>query len=292
MTDIDVAAVLALAQAARRNDGVAPLSEAFLLDLRSPHPRSTHLTAQIDGELAGYGQVDPAGATELVVHPDHRHAGVARDLWKRALAAGANSLWAHGGLPASAAFASGLGLTAVRELHRMERPLGEADLTEPEFPSGFTHRIFAPGVDDQAWVALNAAAFAGHPEQGRLTLSDLHERMAEPWFDAEGFFLVEDDSRPDLGPIAFHWTKIEPANGPHDSGEVYVVGVHPAYQGRGLARPLTRLGIAHLARHGLGRVDLYVDGDNTAALATYRKEGLTITSTDVVYALPAARMGS
>ena len=56
MTDIDVAAVLALAQAARRNDGVAPLSEAFLLDLRSPHPRSTHLTAQIDGELAGYGQ--------------------------------------------------------------------------------------------------------------------------------------------------------------------------------------------------------------------------------------------
>ena len=102
MTDIDVAAVLALAQAARRNDGVAPLSEAFLLDLRSPHPRSTHLTAQIDGELAGYGQVDPAGATELVVHPDHRHAGVARDLWKRALAAGATSLWAHGGLPASA----------------------------------------------------------------------------------------------------------------------------------------------------------------------------------------------
>lgn len=208
MTDIDVAAVLALAQAARRNDGVAPLSEAFLLDLRSPHPRSTHLTAQIDGELAGYGQVDPAGATELVVHPDHRHAGVARDLWKRALAAGATSLWAHGGLPASAAFASGLGLTAVRELHRMERPLGEADLTEPEFPSGFTHRIFAPGVDDQAWVALNAAAFAGHPEQGRLTLSDLHERMAEPWFDAEGFFLVEDATDAAAGPIAFHWTKV------------------------------------------------------------------------------------
>ena len=44
MTDIDVAAVLALAQAARRNDGVAPLSEAFLLDLRSPHPRSTFPT--------------------------------------------------------------------------------------------------------------------------------------------------------------------------------------------------------------------------------------------------------
>ena len=282
MTDIDVAAVLALAQAARRNDGVAPLSEAFLLDLRSPHPRSTHLTAQIDGELAGYGQVDPAGATELVVHPDHRHAGVARDLWKRALAAGATSLWAHGGLPASAAFASGLGLTAVRELHRMERPLGEADLTEPEFPSGFTHRIFAPGVDDQAWVALNAAAFAGHPEQGRLTLSDLHERMAEPWFDAEGFFLVEDATDAAAGPIAFHWTKV-PRDG-SGKGEVYVVGVHPAYQGRGLDRPLTRLGTHHLASLGLRTVELYVDGANSSALATYRGEGFTSAAVDVMYA--------
>ena len=48
-----------------------------------------------------------------------------------------------------------------------------------------------------------------------------------------------------------------------------MVGVHPAYQGRGLARPLTALGLAHLAGLGLPEVVLYVDGDNTAALRTY-----------------------
>jgi mycothiol synthase len=65
-----------------------------------------------------------------------------------------------------------------------------------------------------------------------------------------------------------------------------VVGVHPAYQGRGLARPLTRLGTSHLARRGLATVELYVDGDNTAALATYRKEGFTSVAIDAMYAVP------
>ena len=67
-------------------------------------------------------------------------------------------------------------------------------------------------------------------------------------------------------------------------GEVYVVGVHPAYQGRGLARPLTRLGTHHLASLGLRTVELYVDGANSSALATYRGEGFTSAAVDVMYA--------
>ncbi len=164
-------------------------------------------------------------------------------------------------------------------------------------------RAFEPGTDDETWVALNAAAFATHPEQGRLTLEDLHERMAQPWFDPAGFLLVEDD---DTGRVvAFHWTKVEPAaRDPRprlsdrrrnaagaafrrdltdEVGEVYVVGVHPAYQGRGLGGPLTRLGLAHLARRGLAEVELYVDGDNAAARRTYERLGFVDVAVDGQY---------
>ena len=69
------------------------------------------------------------------------------------------------------------------------------------------------------------------------------------------------------------------------SGEVYVVGVDPAHQGRGLGGPVTRLGLAHLARTGLREVELYVDGDNTAARRTYERLGFTDAAVDGQYTL-------
>src|SRR6185437_13617964 len=98
-------------------------------------------------------------------------------------------------------------------------------------PAGVRLRTFRPGADDEAWLALNAAAFADHPEQGSWTLQDLHARMAESWFDPQGFLLAETED----GELAgFHWTKIHGGDGHghqhsgdhgHEPiGEVYVVG--------------------------------------------------------------------
>jgi mycothiol synthase len=108
--------------------------------------------------------------------------------------------------------------------------------------------------------------------------------MAQPWFDPEGFIVVEAEDAP--GRVAaFHWTKVhgDPTGTVHPHGEVYVVGVHPAHQGRGLGRPLTALGLAHLAALGLPEVVLYVDGDNTAALRTYTGLGFRSIMVDVMY---------
>ncbi|MFN8044728.1 MAG: mycothiol synthase [Dermatophilaceae bacterium] len=285
----DAAAVLALAARAEAADGVAPLSEAYLLTLAAPPAGGTvHLEATSDSGLVGYAQVDDIGAAELVVSPEARRQGIGGLLWQAARAAGARTLWAHGDLDPARAAASSVGLVRERELHRMERALTPADTAGVDLPPGFSARTFVPGADDEAWVALNATAFAAHPEQGRLTVGDLHQRMAQPWFSAAGFFLVTDDAHPEAGPIAFHWTKVA-ASDPSVStraGEVYAVGVHPAYQGRGLARPLTRLGTQHLATLGLATVELYVDGDNSAALATYRREGFASVAVDAMYAVP------
>jgi mycothiol synthase len=186
-------------------------------------------------------------------------------------------------------------LEVGRELHKMARPLSPADAegAAVALPTGFTARAFRPGRDEEAWLSTNAAAFAHHPEQGRLTRADLEERMAQPWFDPAGFILVSEASAPD-DVAAFHWTKVDPeqrstTDPAATAGEVYVVGVHPAYQGRGLGRPLTALGLAHLARLRLPEVVLYVDGDNQAAMRTYTGLGFRSIMVDVMYSRPVHR---
>lgn len=277
-------------------DGVGAVSEAFRLAVGPRRHGVVHLLRYAgDDTLVGYGQVaaadTPDAVAELVVDPPHRRRGHGRALLDAALAEGARSVWAHGLLPAAAALARAAGLEMTRSLHRMSRPLTEADAVDPRLPEGFSVRPFEPGRDDETWVRLNAAAFARHPEQGRLTVADLHERMAQPWFDPAGLLLVVDDATGTV--VAFHWTKVEGGTGRahgsgtdevrHGTGEVYVVGVDPAHQGRGLGGPVTRLGLAHLARLGLAQVELYVDGDNTAARRTYERLGFTDAAVDGQY---------
>lgn len=268
-------------------DGVGAVSEAFRLAVGPERQGVVHLLRRDDADaLVGYAQVAAAGTpdavAELVVDPDHRRRGHGRALLDAALAEGTRNVWSHGMLPGAEALASAAGLTLTRTLHRMSRPLGEDDATDPVLPQGFSVRAFEPGRDDEAWVALNAAAFAAHREQGRLTVADLHERMAQPWFDAAGFLLVVDDATDRV--VAFHWTKVEAGS---STGEVYVVGVDPAHQGRGLGGPLTALGLSHLARRDLAEVELYVDGDNTAARRTYERLGFTDVAVDGQYSAPA-----
>ncbi len=266
-------------------DGVGAVSEAFRLAVGPPRDGVVHLLRHADDDtLLGYAQVAEAGTAdavaELVVDPPSRRHGHGRALLDAALAEGARSVWAHGMLPAADALARAAGLEMTRSLHLMKRPLTAADAVDPQLPPGFSVRAFAPGRDDETWVRLNAAAFARHQEQGRLTVADLHERMAQPWFDPAGLILVVEDATGDV--VAFHWTKVEEGS---SSGEVYVVGVDPAHQGRGLGGPVTRLGLAHLARFGLHEVELSVDGDNTAARRTYGRLGFTDAAVDGQYTL-------
>ncbi|GAB3076975.1 mycothiol synthase [Pedococcus soli] len=284
LDDTERGLVRALQARAAAEDGVGALSEQTVLNLASGPGRVRHLLAYAAQQLTGYAQLegrdDPAASGELVVDPPSRRAGVGRALAEAVLEQAPEArLWSHGRLPAAVALADRLGLTAVRELHKMARPLGEDDLdpAASALPAGFFARAFEPGRDEKAWLATNAAAFAHHPEQGRTTLVDLQERMALPWFDPAGFILVVAEEQPDEV-AAFHWTKVEDGK-----GEVYVVGVHPTYQGRGLGRPLTALGLAHLASRGLAEVELYVDGDNQAAIRTYTGLGFASIMVDVMY---------
>lgn len=291
-SDATAAAVRTLAEAATTTDGTAPLSEQPLLNLRTDSADLTHAVVRIDGNVAGYAQInrggDPASA-ELVVHPNHRRQGIGTMLLRTAIRdarlparsgapgrrSGTLHVWAHGYIDAAQHFATATGWEPVRELRVLERPLA-LDEQAPSIPDGLTLRPATPS-DDAAWLTLNSQAFADHPEQGRMTQGDLDARRAEAWFDATGLQFLE----PTEGgaPVGFIWTKVPPET--PTEGEIYVVGVDPSAQGHGLGKVLTSIGLAHLAAAGCDTVVLYVDGDNAAAVRTYDALGFTRRATDV-----------
>jgi mycothiol synthase len=301
LTPDQVTEVLSLMHAAGDADGTFPLSEHVMLHLRHGGDKpAVHLIGRLDGVLRGYAHVDTTdevegASAELAVHPLYRRRGLGKTLVEAAMAVaderadGRLRLWAHGDHPSASALAIGLGFDRVRVLWQMRRSL---TLPESAPPNGVTIREFRPGTDDAAWVALNAAAFADHPDQGKWSIEDLHIRLAEPWFDPAGFLVAEDRQGRMVG---FHWTKVhgdvhdqplpEGAE-PHDHepiGEVYVLGVAPDAKGLGLGTALTLAGLRYLRGRGLDQVMLYVDESNTRAIALYKKLGFVRWSTDVSF---------
>lgn len=305
LTDEEQQGVRELISAATESDGVAPVGEQVLRELG--HDRTEHLlitnpapgAPRAGDAIVGYLNLSPprdgeSGMAELVVHPQARRRGIGSTLARAALAkTGAdNRFWAHGTLESARATAAALGLAPVRELMQMRRSLRDLPDAVPPAP-GIKIRTYAGPADDAELLRVNNTAFAHHPEQGGWTDAELAERRNEPWFDPAGLFLAFDESGSDQAGtlLGFHWTKVH-LDRP-GLGEVYVVGVDPSAQGRGLGQALTAVGIDWLG-HRLAdapepTVMLYVESDNVAAVRTYQRLGFTTYSVDTAYAVvPAA----
>lgn len=183
-----------------------------------------------------------------------------------------------------------LGYQPVRDLRKMRLDLTDdvrqkLTSTPVDFASGNQLSVFDKDQDADAWVALNAEAFSSHPEQGKLTRSDLEERLSSDWFRADGFFMLHGTNKP----TGYIWIKIPTGQTENYEGEIYAVGVSPSAQGQGLGRALTTSALAHLATTeyepgtGLDAAVLYVDADNTAAVALYESLGFVNETVDVMY---------
>ncbi|MDT7550446.1 MAG: mycothiol synthase [Actinomycetota bacterium] len=299
----DVEAVRSLVNAVAAADGVGPLSEHVMLHLpRGGDEAVRNLVVRSGGELVGYAHLDVTDAVEgssaeLAVLPSARGRGIGRALVSALLAEtpdGRLRLWAHGESPGSGALASSMGFRKSRVLWQMRRSLADA-LPPVVVPEGVEIRTFAVGEDELRWTEINNRAFAAHPDQGGWGVEEVMLREAEPWFDPKGFFLA---FRGDAL-VGFHWTKVHGAlthshgdeahEHGHDHppiGEVYVVGVDPSEQGRGLGPALTLIGLHHLQEQGLDEVLLYVDESNVNAIRVYERLGFTRYATDVCWARP------
>jgi mycothiol synthase len=293
----EIADVRGLITAAERADGHRPLSDHLWLDLvQGGREGFAGLVACEPGHdhPVAYAQLsrgNDSWALELVVHPHHRYEmmSLGPELLTGALELVASEggghvhWWVFEPTPAHEAIAQAAGLTPGRRLYQMRRALPTG------LPDELPTRPFVPGQDEEAWLRVNNRAFRMHPEQGGWTIETLRARERTRWFDPAGFLLHERD-----GELAgFCWTKVHRDEDPV-LGEIYVIGVDPAFQGLGLGRTLTIAGLEHMAREGVPFGMLYVDADNAAALALYRHLGFEVHRTDRAFIgdVPAATPSS
>lgn len=291
----DIASLLRRVTAASGGDGLSEHKRMAVLGAGTGVSPGAVLAGAVEARsrpaasLVGFAPVvgavsDGRYAVELVVDPDvDDPAGLADQLLEGAIAlvvrcgGGSLRLWSAAATADDDRRAGAHGLHRERDLIQMRCPLP----LEPVVRSGhaeLTTRPFRPGADDQAWLAVNNRAFGDHPEQGHWDIAELRAHLLEPWFDPDGFLLVEEDGRL----AGSCWTKVHADTRP-PMGEIYVIAVDPDFQGRGWGRALTEAGLDWLAGQGLTVGMLYVDADNTAAVSLYRSMGFVDHHVDRAY---------
>lgn len=275
-----------------KEDGRSPISEHVWLHLRQGgDDADQHVLAYTGDYLIGYAHLDDTDpvdgpSAELAVLPRERRHGVGRLLVSELLrmTGGRLRLWAHGEQAGSADLARSLGFTRNRVLWQMRRSL-LAPLGTPVLPAHIVIEAFDPAKHLDQWLDVNRRAFAHLPDQGSWTAEDLLARLSEPWFDPRGFLIAIDTTTNTL--CGFHWTKVHGHHGSHDPiGEIYVLGVDPAYHGHGLGRALSLAGLQYLRDCGLGQAMLYVEATNAPAISLYESLGFARWDTDVLYRSP------
>ena len=286
--------VIDLINAATQQDGTPPISEHIVLHLRHGGDKSdSHLLIEEANKVIAYAHIDAtdlvAGpSVELVVHPEHRKGGLGKELLLKArdICGDQMRLWAHGDSSAAQKLAEENGFEKIRTVIQMSTPLADVHTHQHNFEI----RTFLPGIDNAEWLEFNNQAFKDHPEQGNWSEKDLQTRLAESWFDPNGFFVAIEDSKM----IGFTWTKIHGGHShKHDKdseqhdhdpiGEIYITAVSKI--GVGLGKVLTETALAYLKRSGLTSAMLYVDSDNEKALNLYTSLGFVESAQDVVYRL-------
>ena len=261
-------------------DGFPPLGETKFVDFRE-RGLGAGFIAEADGLVIGYAHLlrhvaSDAWELEMAVHPKHRDIQTVEGLLEAARPHTEGRLlwWVFG--PEAISLAEQAGTEVLRELHKLRGALPPAQ--DVSLPDWVEVREFRPGIDDDAWLKTNNAAFEGHLENGSWTADDLNERVGRDWFDAEGFRLAWADDRL----AGFCWTKRHSA----EVGEIYVIGVHPDYQARGLGRAIVIEAMHYLAGAGSKTCILYVDTSNQSALELYRSLGFGLERLDRCVVVP------
>lgn len=240
--------------------------------------RDTRLVMH-ETETAGFAQgiwrPDEGGPLDTLIrtHPDHRGRGIGSWAlaWGEALAAerGADGirLQTVDRDDAGRALLTARGYTKVRSSYTMGKTLAP-DEDAGEAPEGVTIRAFETGRDERPLHEVEEASFADHWGFRPVPFELFEQEMygADDW-DPSLAFLAEVDASVVGLVVAFSF---------EGEGNVAVLGVVPAWRGRGIAKALLRRAFAELARRGHREVRLGVDAQNpTGAVALYESVGMT-----------------
>ncbi|MCI0398211.1 MAG: GNAT family N-acetyltransferase [Chloroflexi bacterium] len=234
--------------------------------------------ALVAGQPAGYAWVKPLpglpGITDLqgAVAPVWQGQGVGSALLRHLLADLAGSeirqvshaVFSLDSSPAR--FLQRHGFFVEHEEWQMERAVALAELPLPTWPPAFTIQTFPLNTAVRRFLQLYEAAFAGRPWY--QPYDDETQVAAELASPAHLLLLLAGRT-----PAGFAWTRLPETT----LGEIEPIGLIPAYQGQGLARPLLLAALRHLAKQGANRVRLGVWQNNAPAVRLYERTGFRQT---------------
>ena len=247
------------------------------------HPDKDVFLAEEQGLLVGYAEVQSElgigrAVLEGAVHPAHRCRGVGSALLEAAVERG-REMGAEvvqtpipDEMTVSRVFAEKRGFALVRRHWRMSLA-NYAGAAAPTL-SGFELRHFLPG-DEESLCTLQNLAFADHWGFCPNTAEEIRYLVNTSVCHAEGIVFLCGGERK----VAYCWTMDDAV----DAAKAYVrmIGVDPAYRGRGLGRAVLVAALDYLTRRGIERVELLVDSSNAAAQRLYeslgfKREGLIL----------------
>ena len=275
----DESAVRAIMEASLAVDGipgfVASDVERALVRI-VPDPAGTVVAIE-DGRVVGYCTPHH---DDLTVDPAVRRRGHGRRLVPAALEVVRRrglddhlQLYVPPHLAGSLAFAEALGLRYRSSLWQFDLAADRV-VPSPAFPEDVITRAFDPMVDADldAWLRFMLAAFEGHPTQMTWTLPVIRHIHAAPDFDPSAILVTVAADAPTV-PIAFGLVRVDEPARRVRVGEVMLIGVLPAWRGRGLGRELLRWAVSELRDRGAGAVQLSVEARNERATNLYRRHG-------------------
>ena len=194
-----------------------------------------------------------------------------------------------------AAACASTGYTAIRWFHDMSRPLGTEAPPIPDVvaPDGLRIASWTDDLDDAVRLAHNEA-FAEHwGSQSRdpetwTTLTTAHRSFRRDWSRV----ILDPGQCDTLGRAAVAAYLVAHAY-PQDwdalgysQGWVDLIGVRPAWRGRGLAPALLAEVLRTLAADGMQAAGLDVDtGNETGALRLYEGMGFAVHTTSVTWVI-------
>ncbi len=258
-------------------DGFPPMSEAKIA--RLANRESVVVVAEDDtvmgvGVAATHAQGDGTvhWSVETAVPRSMRFDAFEAAVVSAALAlvprGAAHSVWSSRATLAGAL--EDLGFAVVRSLAYMSVALPlERRQTEHVI------RCFR-SADTAGFLSANAEAYRGHREASSLTNDEFQELRTAPWFDEAGLLVLEREGEI----VGFCWTKMHPGG----NGEIYRIGVVPAYQGMGIGRALLVAGLQHIeTQPDVERATLWVDTANASAMTLYTSIGMTVERVNSEY---------
>jgi mycothiol synthase len=166
------------------------------------------------------------------------------------------------------------GWAVERIFWTMEIDLGDQGPVAPPLPAGIAIRATVPGQDERAIFAVEGEAFADHFGYVARTYDDWMTLLTKvnP-YDPSLWFLAADGDQ--IAGIAL--CQLE-ARGRPELGWVTLLGVRPAWRGRGLGLALLKHAFAELHRRGQRKVGLGVDSQSlTGATRLYERAGMQVT---------------